>query len=339
LYEHVGKAIFSADLRFANLESTLTAEQIIPTVYQYKQPPLINAPMADYNTLTRHKGLTYSVFNLANNHIMDRGWEGYETTVQQLDLDGIAHFGTNDSDCAANKGLLISCNGMSIAFIGFTEGLNGKPFPPEKPFLVNVCPFHRNRNKEALKPIIDQIVWAKNEKADCIIVSLHWGFEYELFPTPHQIEVAHELAEQGAHIIIGHHPHCIQPWEFYRPFTDSDRMVPIFYSLGNLVANKSNPHIALSIIARVEFQRGKYNGTFRTMPIAATLIPVYQRENVQNGQIQLRIKYLEEKFAKFSIENGKRKKQKEYWQYLQKMARYCELCGISTSYSSTISKS
>jgi poly-gamma-glutamate synthesis protein (capsule biosynthesis protein) len=81
---------------------------------------------------------------------------------------------------------------------------------------------------------------------------------------PEQVELAHELAERGVDAIIGHHPHVIQPMELYTTKRDKNRMVPIYYSLGNLINAFSAEELCQSAVAKLSLSKGKYNDETRT---------------------------------------------------------------------------
>ena len=109
-------------------------------------------------------------------------------------------------------------------------------------------------------------------------ISLHWGLEYEFYPTPQQVEIAHELVEAGADLIISHHTHCIQPFELYKTKRDADRIVPILYGLGNLSANKNAAYVVLSLIAQLEIVQGTIKSEKKTFIKQLDLTPVFQLE-------------------------------------------------------------
>ena len=117
-----------------------------------------------------------------------------------------------------------------------------------------------------------------------MIVALHWGLEFELYPHPQQVGWAHRFAELGADLVIGHHPHVPQPVEIYRPASDPDRLVPILYSLGNLSTLMSHPAMALSLVARVGIAKGQYRGRPVTRVANLELVPVALVAEDANGK-------------------------------------------------------
>ena len=109
----------------------------------------------------------------------------------------------------------------------------------------------------------EQLAHGRRAGVDFVIAQLHWGMEYELYPRPEQVELAHHLADLGVDAIVGHHPHVLQPVEHYRTRRDPDRVVPVFYSLGNLTNPFSAPYLCRSGVARIELARGTAGGRKR----------------------------------------------------------------------------
>lgn len=283
-YEKVKDLIFQADVSFANLESTLTSGKIKKTSISQDELPMINASMNQYDILKGYQGRCYTVFQTANNHILDRGWEGVLTTHQQLALDGIPYVGTNLSEEAQRQGLILEVNGMRLGFVAATFGVNDRPFPEGKNYLVNIVRFHQHRGKVDVSLLEQQINWCKQQGCDLIIAGLHWGVEWEFFPRVYQIGQAHQLAESGADVIIGHHAHVCQPMEWYRTRRDPDRLVPIFYGLGNLASLVTAPYSALSLLAHLTLVKGQLHGVEKTFVEKASLTPLLQLNEERDGK-------------------------------------------------------
>ena len=317
-YMNVENYMFENDISVANLESTLTSEHIEQTKYSHKTMPMINATIEDYEALRGHENKKFTIFALPNNHIMDRGMDGWETTTKKLEEDGILHFGTNKTAMAQNTGLFVEKNGIKFGFVGFTYSLNLHKMPDGMPYAVNYIRFHDPKVEPDLSLIETQIRDLKSKGCDIIVLSLHWGIEYEFYPTPRQVRIAHHLAEVGADIILCHHTHCIQPYEFYQTERDLNRMVPIVYSLGNLSANKSNPHIVLSMISRTEFAKGTLNEKEKTYIKSFDLLPVFQHEIVDiEGTRFIQLEILKDQI-------NLKHEDKQYGKYVRKIAEYAD---------------
>ncbi len=151
------------------------------------------------------KKYNFGLFSLANNHTLDMGQAGFNESKKNLDKYGFAYFGSQYR--VDDESLLIKQVGdYKIGFIGLND--TNSPI-----------------KKEAVKKLIDK---AKTQGADKVIVSIHWGYEYKEISNTNQRTLAHYFVDNGADIIIGHHPHVVQEMEIYK-----DK--PIFYSLGNFV--------------------------------------------------------------------------------------------------------
>jgi poly-gamma-glutamate synthesis protein (capsule biosynthesis protein) len=133
-----------------------------------------------------------------------------------------------------------------------------------------------------------QLAGCKQDAVDFSILQLHWGLEHEHYPTPDQVELAHHLAELGFDLVIGHHPHVAQPLELYRTARDPNRIVPIYYSLGNLVNPFSARHVSRSLVARLALVRGTCgDGATRTYVKHAAAIEVEQHADVHARELRL----------------------------------------------------
>ena len=273
-YAKVAELIFDADISIANLESTLTTGELDPR-YQWVHG-LINATQKQFDAFKGHQGKHYTVFCTANNHVLDRGMEGFNTTHDRLEAEGFFYVGTNRSPEAQKKILVMTSNGVKFGLMAATKGVNERPFPNGKDYLVNVIPFHRFQGKVDVSFLEEQISYCISQDCDFIIVSLHWGMEFEFFPRQDQVDIAHHLIEYGADAIISHHTHNIQPYELYQTRRDPNRKAPIFYGLGNLSTVHSEPHTALSLIANFDVVKGHVNGVSKTLVARVNVIPVLQ---------------------------------------------------------------
>jgi len=273
LYELVADDIFGADIAYANLESTLTTDEVIAIEFSSSDTPKINLTPQQYQTLTSHQGYKYQVLQLANNHILDCGDEGIQTTLSQLDEDGIDQVGVNESQQDSVKAKVIEHNGLKIGWVAHTFSVNLKPMPEDKPWRVNVTPFHMESDPN-LDLIEQQILACRNEGCEFVIAAFHWGLEFEFYPHRNQLKWARHLANLGADLIIGHHPHVAQPIEIYNPPNDPDKSVPILYSLGNLTPVISHPASVLSLIAKLRLVTGRYQGQRCTRVADVDLLPV-----------------------------------------------------------------
>lgn len=287
-YSEVADLIFNADISIANLESSLTNSKGENKGY------IINANLEQFNVFKGYKDKHYTIFCTANNHILDRGIEGFDTTHNRLETEGFFYVGTNRSPEDQKKGLIITSNGIKFGFVAATYSVNKNPFPQGRDYLVNYIPFHSCQETVDLSLLEEQISYCIHKNCDFIIVSLHWGLEFEFFPRKNQINIAHHLIEYGADAIISHHTHNIQPYEIYQTHRDPYRKAPIFYGLGSLSSLWSSPYFSLSLIANFEVVKGFVNDVPKTLMTHVIGTPVIQMEYVCNEMNCIQIKKLKD---------------------------------------------
>jgi len=208
------------DLRIVNLETTLAGAP-------YKGYPQFSAPDA-YARDLRDAG--FNLFCAANNHSVDRYNAGILRTISVLDSLGITHTGTFRDSLHRDTAypLMLNVKGISIALLNATYGTNG--LNPKPPVLVNLID---------RKVIGKDLAKARSRNPDLIIAVMHWGDEYKRFPNEYQKSIARFLAEQGVDIIVGHHPHVLQPVEWIQKNNDSTSgKTLVIWSLGNFYSNQ-----------------------------------------------------------------------------------------------------
>lgn len=228
--EYITPMFKSADIAILNLETTITQTGRYSGYPCFASPPELVDAMVDM-------GIDISL--LANNHCCDRYAKGIETTIDELTQRNIAHVGVyKDSlDYHNNNIRYFECKGVNFALVNYTYGTNGMPIPKGK--IVNLI--DTTTIKRDLRSI-------PQDEVDCIIACMHWGIEYQRKANAEQRGLAELLRREGVDIIIGSHPHVIQPFE-------ADSTHVIFYSLGNLVSNQQKRYTDGGILAEVEVVR------------------------------------------------------------------------------------
>jgi len=223
LFTHVAPYIEGSDIAFVNQEVMLTGE-----VYNY---PRFAAPFEVADAL---QDAGFNVVNLATNHTMDRGLEGLEKCIDAVssrDFDAV--LGVFPSEEASQAPILLKKQGVTFGFLSYTYGLNGIPGPKDRPWMISVL---SETDGAANNARITREVEALRPLCDYLIVSMHWGVEYTHTPTKTQNNQAALLAELGVDLVIGHHPHVVQPLEWIEA-EDGHQMLCMF-SLGNFVSNQ-----------------------------------------------------------------------------------------------------
>lgn len=215
-FEKLKPVFESADLTIGNLELALGGPP-------YKGYPNFSAPDELVHTLI---GTGVDVLVTANNHCLDRGKKGLQRTIAVLDTLRIPHTGTFvDSTHRANTyPLLLEKNGIKLSLLNYTYGTNG--IPVTKPNIVNYIDTTQ---------IASDIIKAKEQQPDLIITFFHWGDEYQRLPNKAQKNLAEFCFKKGVKLVIGAHPHVLQPMEWRK---ENDQLV--VYSLGNFVSGQTS---------------------------------------------------------------------------------------------------
>jgi poly-gamma-glutamate synthesis protein (capsule biosynthesis protein) len=236
LLSDVSDVFESADFGFVNLETP-----VAPAHSHGSKPFLFDAPVALLEGL---KANGIKIVSLANNHVMDQGWAGFAETRAYLRDEGLLFAGSGDTAQQAWQPVITEANGIKVGWLGMTRWLNGNrnPDKDDQPH-VNFFPYP---GESGGAPGLDEAgvleaIKKARVQCDLLVVSIHWGIEYSPAPRPEDMETAHKMLEAGASVIVGHHPHVLQPVETYR--TQDGRDTVIFYSLGNFLSNQSRTYV------------------------------------------------------------------------------------------------
>ena len=229
LYAQVADLLSEPSLTFANIETP-----VAPGTMGMTREFVFNAPPEAVSALT-HAGV--DVVAVANNHAFDQGRPGFEETLRRVEAAGLAAVGAGVEGKAAGP-VRLSAGGLTLAFLGYATFFNQEG---------NACP-KPARDAEPCRQaslldrarIVDD-VRAAAAGGDAVVVSLHWGVEYDSQPRAEDIELAHALVDAGALVVLGHHPHVLQPIELHR--APDGRVGVIAYSLGNFVSNQSRNYV------------------------------------------------------------------------------------------------
>lgn len=271
LWEDIGESLFSSDLTFGNLEFAVNDKWPIDKTIRFSIKES-DAKIMLGDSRYGH----FDILSLANNHINDSLSAGTVSTLDYLDKMGIAHTGANRSPEEVDNFPILDKNGIKIAFLGYTFSNNGVPFEKGKSYGTNLVRFNALKEKNYNPEIIyRQIDLAKKRGADLIIASLHWGLEFEYYPPERIVERGHDLMDKGIDVIIGHHPHILNPSEWYK--TADGRNALCFYSL-NCVTSQSLPLPQQNTgeIAGITIEKGiDENGNSVTRLAEAELTPTF----------------------------------------------------------------
>ena len=262
MFKYITKYFEDATVAVGNLEATLAGPSRPYTGY-----PTFNTPEA---LATDLKELGLDIMTTANNHALDIGYTGLVSTLDYLDAAGLEHTGRARSQEEQNKIFLKDLNGIKTAFLSFTYGTNGIPLPTGKEYCVNLI------DKDFIKQKIDQ---AKEEGAELICVSMHWGDEYKIKQNAEQEELAKFLIENDVKVILGCHPHVLEPMEM-KTITMEDGTTKtgfVIYSMGNFFSAQTYENTRNTLILNVQIRKNGQTGEITIDN--ATYTPVYVYDN------------------------------------------------------------
>ena len=277
----------NADITVGNLETTFAGASRGYTGY-----PTFNTPEVLGKNL---KDIGVDVLSTANNHCMDKGYSGLESTLNFLDKFELAHTGTSRSSGEQNTVLVKDVNGIKIAFLSFTYGTNGITIPKDKSFSVNLI------DKDLIK---EQITLAKAQNVDLICVNMHWGVEYKLKQNSTQEDLADFLFENGVDIILGSHPHVLEPME-KRTITLEDGSTKdgfVIYSLGNFVSGQIYANTKSTVILNIQITKAN-DGKITIDNITYTPVYLYDKGSSAKSRTRYTLMDIEKSISDY--ENGK----------------------------------
>jgi len=241
-WKDVSPILNNSDLAIANLETSVSTQgdTIKPVGYGFRSKP---------ETLQGLVNSGIRFVSIANNHTLDFGEPAFFDTLDYLKKYNIAYAGGGRNIQEAKKPYVFEKNGITMAFISYTEIV---PYSSWKASETNpgISAFSESHLTETL-----EYVESLSKKYDLVFVILHWGLEHTPIPEKRQINIAHQIIDRGAAGIIGHHPHVLQPLEFYKN-------KPILYSIGNFVFLVYNEKSAETGIFEMSFDKKGFKKGF-----------------------------------------------------------------------------
>ena len=284
-YQAIKPFISSHDLAFINQETMLGGVELGLSSY-----PSFNSPQEVGEALI---DTGFNLFSIANNHTLDRGEQAIIHTVQFFKEHQTIYSGAEES--ASDSHLKVfTVNDMTFGFIAYTMLTNGQSHPQGKTYLANV--YSREQATKDLKEVKDEV--------DVLLVSMHWGNEYENYPSDIQRNEAEYLSSLGVDVIIGHHPHVIQPIDWIH--TDGHETL-VIYSLGNflsaqigvdrnigmavsfdIVKTEDNRITIEDVVATLLYHHKMSNGVYRVIPYDAVteqLLRFYDEYQVEKAML------------------------------------------------------
>lgn len=281
VYDDIKVYTSSADITIGSLETTFAGED-----RGYSNYPVFNSPDS---LATGLKDIGVDVISLAGNHALDYGYSGICRTIDVLDNVGISHLGTYKSAEDQNKILIKDVKGVKIAFINYTYGTNGIPVPSDKPYCLNLI------DKDLISKQIKQ---AKEQNVDMIVACMHWGTEYKTSANYEQKELADFLFKSGVDIILGNHPHVLEPMEKKTITLDdgSTKDVFVVYALGNFTADQRAEITRDSAILNLDITK---DSDGKILINKVSYVPIYMYKNSASKVHKFKILDIEKSIANY----------------------------------------
>lgn len=251
-YANIKKDISAADVAVINQETMLGGAE-----FEYDGYPMFNTPW-EVGTAAIDAG--FDIFTCATNHSMDVGFKGIEQECRFFDEHPeVVHVGTNDTEEDYNTIVYYTENNIKFALLNYTYGTNGISRPEGKSWCVNMM------DKDKITADIN----AARQNADVVIVFPHWGTENSSKISDYQREYVKLFSDLGVDIVIGTHPHVLQPVEWVTNESTGKKML-VYYSLGNFISHQTSVDQLCGGMARLTIE--KNNGEISIT--SAKLVPV-----------------------------------------------------------------
>ena len=260
-YALVSEALGNADYTIANLETTVGKSE----KRGYSGFPMFNSPVSLLDTV-RDAGVDF--LTIANNHMLDRYLDGLYRTIDNVEAYGFDYGGGNRSPEERDKPVIVEVNDIRIGFLCYTQMTNGVERAcgkDAKLFAVNYLKLERFE---------DDVRHLREAGAEVVIAVPHWGQEYHRKPEANTVRLAKKMIEAGVDVILGSHPHMVQPVEYVTVELEdgTTRTGLVAYSMGNFISNMSRQYTDSGII--VEFTlREKPDGGFEAVDVG--VVPIY----------------------------------------------------------------
>lgn len=268
---------------WGNLETPLAGADL-----KYTGFPMFNAPPELASAL---KKAGFNIMTTANNHSLDRRELGVLRTLDHLKEQGLVTKGTAASQEEADKPVIVEKNGIAMGILAYTYGTNGIPIPQGKSYLVSLIDERR---------MAGDIAKLRAAGADVIAVAVHFGLEYQKEANEQQKEIARKLIASGADIILGSHPHVVQPYEMVeaQAADGSNHRGLVIYSLGNFISNQTGDTTDYGVILSVKIKKHFPDGGIELTDVHAmpTWVHIYRKSSGNSavkGKKQYRILPLE----------------------------------------------
>ncbi len=327
-FKYIKKYIENSDLSIANLETTLAGESV-----GYSSYPTFNTPDAIATAL---KNTGFDIISTINNHTFDKGTQGFDRTLSVLKELELETVGTK-SDISDDDYIIKDINGIKLGITSYSYGdiinsdkyLNGIKLSDECKDRANI--FTSSNVNDAFNTINNTI--SKLNDTDMQILIIHWGNEYQRVPSEFQSQLAQKLSDAGVDIIIGSHPHVVQPVEMIKS-SDGNTETLIVYSLGNLISNQrretlGNSYTEDGLIVSIDINKDSYDGNAYVSSVKC--IPTWVNKYSDNNKLVYEVVPIEDKVTLNTMENLSQSKVKQSYSNTSSLIDTSEIIQVVNS--------
>lgn len=245
MFKHISPYISSADYAVANLETTLRG---LNDGYSYSGYPCFNCPD---EIIDGAKSAGFDMLLTANNHSYDTRYKGMTRTLEVIDEKNLDRLGIVKNEEEKNY-IVKDINGINVGMICYTYetdnsnkvALNGIPLSDDASKLVNT--FSYGELSDFYEKLNNELTQMKKDGAEAFVLFIHWGEEYQTKQNKNQEKIAQKVCDLGFDVIVGGHPHVVQPVDLLTSSTDENHKTVCLYSMGNAVSNQRRTNMNLT---------------------------------------------------------------------------------------------
>lgn len=282
-YENVASRIKEPDIAILNQET------IISTEHNVSSYPMFNSPVEVGEEMLK---IGFDVFNIATNHSLDCGEKGLISAINFWKSKNVITTGAYLNEAERSQIAMNEVNGVKIAYLGFTESTNGLSLPDDTEVVLV---------RATDETLLQEKIMRAKQAADVVVVNAHWGNEYTHEPTQEQRDLAQKLASWGADVIIGTHPHVIQPVEYIEN-TDGRRTL-VAYSLGNFISAQNRGPRMLGGMLNFDIVKNNNTGKIEIENVTFSGVVTHYGYGSSNIRIYMLDDYTEELASKHGVKS------------------------------------
>lgn len=306
MFSNIKKYVEEADITLSSLETNFVDGENYSGRLKY------NAPLELLDTM---KNLGIDIINTANNHSLDYGFRGIESTINHIQEAGFENIGTYKTEEDSTQILIKDIKGIKIAFLAYTYGITSNPKNlEESPYSLNII------QKEKM---VSDIKKSKEEGADFTFLLMHWGDVDSSVQNDEQKHLADFLFENGADFILGTHPASIQPMEVRE--NSQGKNIFIAYSTGNFISSREYKNSNIEMILNIEITKEAKTGETKLTKVTYT--PVYLLDRGTKAKQRYKLLDIKREIENYEKGNKDNITEKEYEKLLQALIDIDKLIG------------